>query len=453
MVTRESVAQSSLSVNTRTFRVIGLLWWADVAPYDYARIWFGDSWIVCSVSGVTGTNYRRAGNDVLQWGKSKTPYARSQPPDGLTGVGLSPSDIEPLFSVPAAEPATILQLIATASWPPGQAGGLEGSDLASLLALNRAFGVGILSPPYVASGVTDWWPMPAEGRGSVAEAMAAGICAPLGCALTTDRTGRLTVIDWTRVLGGSDVITGDELRAPATQLQTAAALRSITWKYTEGGVTDTVRVNSDYASQVTGGGTSIERSPGWCVEFAPAALSRLITLLTIWQYPAPIIPLEVATSVEVDTGDIRRVTVPTIVGRDGLRGIVAMDAVVLSVTRTLQRPVDSVTVALTGYTATPTLGLWSPSGIVAGISGTTLTLTMDNLDAAADWFGPGTLCQLVSADGAIIEQLVVDTAVANDITFVTIVATPVLGDRIILAAGDVAEQTGSAYWSRGFDYV
>lgn len=453
MVTRVDIAVSSLSVDDATFQLIGLLWWADSAPYDYARIWFGDSWIVCAVTGVTGTNYRRAGGAVLQWGKGKTPYPRSQTPEGLTGVGMSPSDVEPLFSCPADEPSTILLQIATAAWPPGQAGGLDTTDVGDVSALDRAFGVGILSPPYVASGVTDWWPMPAEGRGSVAESIAAGICAPLGCALTTDRIGRLMVIDWTRVLGGDTVVIADDLRSPATQVQTAAAVRSIQWRYAVGGITDSVRVNSDYASQVTGGGATIERSPGWCVEFAPAALARLITLLTIWQYPVPIVPLDVATSSELAPGDVLILSVPTIVNRDGLRGIVTMDAVVIGVTRTLQRPVDSVTVALTGYTATPGLGLWSPSGIVAAVSGATLTLTMDNLEAAADWFPAGTLCQLVDADGAIIEQIEVDTATGNDITFVAIVGTPSLGDRVILAAGDVAEQAGSAYWSRGFDYV
>lgn len=453
MVVRGNIPTARLSVNTATFRLIGLLWWTDVALYDYARLRFGDAWIVVAVTSVAGTNYRRADADILQWGSKGTPYPRTFAPEGLTGGGLSPSDIEPLFSCPINEPSAIMEVIATAAWPPGQAGGLESSDVGDLSALDQAFGVGTLSPPYVASGVTDWWPLPSDGRGSVADSIAVGLCASLGCALTTDRLGRLLVIDWTRVLGEGTIINAEDLRSPATQIQTAPGLRSLTWKYEAGTGTDTVRVNSDYASQVTGGGSTVERSPGWCVEFAPAAFSRLVTVLAIWQYPAPIAPLEVAKSAGLSPGDVVSLTVPTIVGRDGLRGIVAMDGVVLAVTRTLQRLVDSVTVALTGYTATPRLGLWSPSGVVVGIAGDTLTILMDNLDLASDWFTAGTLCQLVNDTGAIIEQIEVDTASGNDITFDPITATPVVGDRVVYAAGDVAEEAGSAYWSRGFEYV
>ena len=453
MVVRGNIPTARLSVNPATFRLIGLLWWTDVALYDYARLRFGDAWIVVAVTSVAGTNYRRADADILQWGSKGTPYPRTFAPEGLTGGGLSPSDIEPLFSCPINQPSAIMEVIAKAAWPPGQAGGLEDADIGDLSALDQAFGVGTLSPPYVASGVTDWWPLPSDGRGSVADSIAVGLCASLGCALTTDRLGRLLVIDWTRVLGEGTIINVEDLRSPATQIQTASGLRSLTWKYEAGTGTDTVRVNSDYASQVTGGGSTVERSPGWCVEFAPAAFSRLVTVLAIWQYPAPIAPLEVAKSAGLSPGDVVSLTVPTIVGRDGLRGIVAMDGVVLAVTRTLQRLVDSVTVALTGYTATPRLGLWSPSGVVVGVSGDTLTILMDNLESAEDWFTAGTLCQLVSDTGAIIEQITVASASGNDITFNPITATPVIGDRVVYAAGDVREEAGSAYWSRGFEYV
>jgi hypothetical protein len=453
MVLRGDIPTARLSVNTATFRLIGLLWWTDVALYDYARLRFGDAWIVVAVTSVAGTNYRRADANILQWGSKGTPYPRTFAPEGLTGGGLSPSDIEPLFSCPINEPSAIMEVIATAAWPPGQAGGLESSDIGDLSALDQAFGVGTLSPPYVASGVTDWWPLPSDGRGSVADSIAVGLCASLGCALTTDRLGRLLVIDWTRVLGEGTIINAEDLRSPATQIQTAPGLRSLVWKYEAGTGTDTVRVNSDYASQVTGGGSTVERSPGWCVEFAPAAFLRLVTTLAIWQYPAPIAPLEVAKSAGLSPGDVVSLNVPTIVGRDGLRGIVAMDGVVLAVTRTLQRLVDSVTVALTGYTATPRLGLWSPSGVVVGIAGDTLTILMDNLDLASDWFTAGALCQLVNDTGFIIEQITVDTASGNDITFNPITATPVIGDRVVYAAGDVREEAGSAYWSRGFEYV
>jgi hypothetical protein len=453
MVVRGNIPTARLSVNTATFRLIGLLWWTDVALYDYARLRFGDAWIVVAVTSVAGTNYRRADADILQWGSKGTPYPRTFAPEGLTGGGLSPSDIEPLFSCPINEPSAIMEVIAKAAWPPGQAGGLEDTDIGDLSALDQAFGVGTLSPPYVASGVTDWWPLPGDGRGSVADSIAVGLCASLGCALTTDRLGRLLVIDWTRVLGEGTIINAEDLRSPATQIQTAPGLRSLVWKYEAGTGTDTVRVNSDYASQVTGGGSTVERSPGWCVEFAPAAFLRLVTTLAIWQYPAPIAPLEVAKSAGLSPGDVVSLNVPTIVGRDGLRGIVAMDGVVLAVTRTLQRLVDSVTVALTGYTATPRLGLWSPSGVVVGIAGDTLTILMDNLDLASDWFTAGALCQLVNDTGFIIEQITVDTASGNDITFNPITATPVIGDRVVYAAGDVREEAGSAYWSRGFEYV
>lgn len=453
MVLRGDIPTARLSVNTATFRLIGLLWWTDVALYDYARLRFGDAWIVVAVTSVAGTNYRRADANILQWGSKGTPYPRTFAPEGLTGGGLSPSDIEPLFSCPINEPSAIMEVIATAAWPPGQAGGLESSDIGDLSALDQAFGVGTLSPPYVASGVTDWWPLPSDGRGSVADSIAVGLCASLGCALTTDRLGRLLVIDWTRVLGEGTIINAEDLRSPATQIQTAPGLRSLVWKYEAGTGTDTVRVNSDYASQVTGGGSTVERSPGWCVEFAPAAFLRLVTTLAIWQYPAPIAPLEVAKSAGLSPGDVVSLNVPTIVGRDGLRGIVAMDGVVLAVTRTLQRLVDSVTVALTGYTATPRLGLWSPSGVVVGIAGDTLTILMDNLELASDWFTAGALCQLVNDTGFIIEQITVDTASGNDITFNPITATPVIGDRVVYAAGDVREEAGSAYWSRGFEYV
>jgi hypothetical protein len=455
MVVKNAIPASRLGIDTDTLRLINFEWWRDVALYDYARLWFGDSWVVVAVNAVAGTDFRaaEAGSAILQWGVKGTPYPRTLAPAGLDQTTLSPSDIEPLFSCPADEPSVILQQIATASWPPGQAGGLESSDIGDVSALDQAFGIGILSPPYVASGVTDWWPLPGDGRGSVADSIAVGLCASLGCALTTDRLGRLLVIDWTRVLGEGIVINVEDLRSPATQIQTAPGLRSLTWKYEAGTGTDTVRVNSDYASQVTGGGSTVERSPGWCVEFAPAAFSRLVTVLAIWQYPAPIAPLEVAKSAGLSPGDVVSLTVPTIVGRDGLRGIVAMDGVVLAVTRTLQRLVDSVTVALTGYTATPRLGLWSPSGVVVGVSGDTLTILMDNLESAEDWFTAGTLCQLVSDTGAIIEQITVDTASGNDITFNPITATPVVGDRVVYAAGDVAEEAGSAYWSRGFEYV
>ena len=453
MVVRGNIPTARLSVNPATFRLIGLLWWVDVALYDYARLRFGDAWIVVAVTSVAGTNYRRADANILQWGSKGTPYPRTFAPEGLAGGDLSPSDIEPLFSCPINEPSAIMEVIAKAAWPPGQAGGLEDADIGDLSALDQAFGVGTLSPPYVASGVTDWWPLPSDGRGSVADSIAVGLCASLGCALTTDRLGRLQVIDWTRVLGEGIVINAEDLRSPATQVQTAPGLRSLTWKYEAGTGTDTVRVNSDYASQVTGGGSTVERSPGWCVEFAPAAFSRLVTVLAIWQYPAPIVPLEVAKSRGLSPGDVVSLNVPTIVGRDGLRGIVAMDGVVLAVTRTLQRLVDSVTVALTGYTATPRLGLWSPSGVVVGIAGDTLTILMDNLESAFIWFQPGALCQLVSDTGAIIEQIKVDTASGNDITFDPITATPVIGDRVVYAAGDLREEAGSAYWSRGFEYV
>lgn len=453
MVVRGDIPTARLSVNPATFRLIGLLWWIDVALYDYARLRFGDAWIVVAVTSVAGTNYRRADANILQWGSKGTPYPRTFAPEGLTGGDLSPSDIEPLFSCPINEPSAIMEVIAKAAWPPGQAGGLEDADIGDLSALDQAFGVGTLSPPYVASGVTDWWPLPSDGRGSVADSIAVGLCASLGCALTTDRLGRLEVIDWTRVLGEGIVINADDLRSPATQIQTAPGLRSLIWKYEVGTGTDTVRVNSDYASQVTGGGSTVERSPGWCVEFAPAAFSRLVTVLAIWQYPAPIAPLEVAKSAGLSPGDVVSLTVPTIVGRDGLRGIVAMDGVVLAVTRTLQRLVDSVTVALTGYTATPSLGLWSPSGVVVGIAGDTLTILMDNLESASDWFTAGALCQLVSDTGLIIEQITVASAAGNAITFNPITATPVVGDRVVYAAGDVREEAGSAYWSRGFEYV
>ena len=453
MVVRGNIPTARLSVNTATFRLIGLLWWVDVALYDYARLRFGDAWIVVAVTSVAGTNYRRADANILQWGSKGTPYPRTFAPEGLAGGDLSPSDIEPLFSCPINEPSAIMSVIATAAWPPGQAGGLDEKDIGDLSALDQAFGVGTLSPPYVASGVTDWWPLPSDGRGSVADSIAVGLCASLGCALTTDRLGRLQVIDWTRVLGEGIVINAEDLRSPATQVQTAPGLRSLVWKYEAGTGTDTVRVNSDYASQVTGGGSTVERSPGWCVEFAPAAFSRLVTTLAIWQYPAPIVPLEVAKSAGLSPGDVVSLTVPTIVGRDGLRGIVAMDGVVLAVTRTLQRLVDSVTVALTGYTATPRLGLWSPSGVVVGIFGDTLTILMDNLESAEDWFTAGALCQLVSDTGAIIEQITVASASGNAITFDPITATPVVGDRVVYAAGDVREEAGSAYWSRGFEYV
>lgn len=453
MVLRQDIPATEATIDVNAFRVTSLLWWRDVGTYSYARVWFGDAWIVCPVNSVPGTTFRATEGDVLQWGVKDVPYPRTIPPSELMSSDIVPTDIEPLFSCLADEPSIILQQLATGSWPPGQAGGLDVSDIGDVTALDAAFGQGILLPPFAANGTVDWWPLPGEGKGTVADFIAAGLCAPLGCALTADRIGRLRVVDWGRVLGGTEPITVDDMRTPTDRLQSAEPLRSLIWRFSSGPITDSVRVNSDYASLVMGGGTTVERTPGWCVEFAPAAFDRLSSLLAIWQYPVPLAPMELARGTALQPGDVLTLSVPTLIGRDGLRGIVGMDALVISVGGTLQRPVDSVTVALTGYTITPGIGFWSASGVVVGIAGDTLTLLMDNLDTASDFFPAGTLCQLVSADGAIIEQLVVDTAAANDITFVAIVATPVIGDRIILAAGDVAEFAGSAYWSRGFQYV
>ena len=448
--TVERLTRYAVSVQDLTAQTVIIF--SSFLPAEYVRMWVGDAWYV--QRGASAGGLTRLDPEILQWGRGSVPYPIDSPPrelvteDGSVDVSL----FEVLPSFPAGPPATIAASMMQAQFPEGAAGGLAASDIGDLSALNDAWGAGNLSVPLgVATG--DWWPLPQTGR-TVAEWVAAAIFAPLSCAMTTDALGRITAVDWARAIGTDETITPPDLYAPAVDLSESQPLRAITWKYQAGEGTTTIQLQSDYARQVSQGGESIEVSPGWALDVAPLIVDRLRAMLTVWQYPAPITTLSLGAgeATAVNPGDLFRLTVGTIIGRDGLRGITSVDAVVLETARTLAEPTRSVTVALTGYTAAVNYGLWSPSGVIAAVVGAVLTITMDNLELAADWFTAGLGVQILDPDGAILETgIVVASATGNDVTVTGMTITPTLGDRLVYEAAGARPLI--AYFGEGFTYV
>ena len=419
---------------------------------DYVRLWFGDSWVVVTISVVSG-QYGETGTEILQWGQGSVPFPLDNPPDELANEPQL-SSVEPIFSIAVNPPSVIASAVMQAQEPTGGAGGLDADDIGDLSALDRAFGAGNLTPAYAVS-TGDWWPLPSDAS-DMATFLAEQLAAPLSCAIASDSVGRIIALDWARAVGSSFTVDPADLFAPATVINETQGVRLIDWSYKSGQGTDRVMLQSDYNTQVAAGGRTVKASPGWFIEFAGELIERLRTVLTIWQYPAPTTTLELASSssVALDPGDVFRLSVPTIIGRDGLRGIVNVDGVVLESGRVVQSPTRSVTVALTGYTAALEYVLWAQSGVVAGVAGSVLTIVMDNLDAAEDWFPVSTEVQLLDENGVIRDTgLTVSAASLNDITVTGLTVTPVASDRLVLADGTVAEYPLAAYLSRGQNYV
>jgi len=149
-------------------------------------------------------------------------------------------------------------------------------------------------------------------------------------------------------------------------------------------------------------------------------------------------------------------TCTTVWNRQGLRGVVDMDGMVIGVSRRLGAEAGTVdaVLALTGYTVQVNQGKWGPSATVVSAVGSTITMTMDNGDDVDEWFTTGDAVALTDPTGLVLDgSITVTSSNATSITVSGLSVSVAAGDRIEVATYSVAQYADTAYFGEGFDYV
>jgi hypothetical protein len=436
-----------------------------------ARIWFGDAWIVCPVANTfllpTNDQYTwDVGEDqpIVQWGKGETAYPLNSPPKELVDAAADPTTVptrvESLWTCPQDTPSNVLQYLLTADWPPGQVAGMDPSDVGNLMALDAAYGVGNMVPPYSNDPNALWWPGGSKGTVMLADAISKNLMAPMLCALTADAFGRIMVIDWLRCLGAVDNIVEAELMRGLGAVADTQPVRIVRWEQSELGGEQVLNFQSDLVSQVVGGGREIAVKPGWIQNAAGWMYDRLAAALQIYQLSVPTVTITMtlgkAISLSLEPGQVLALTCSTVWNRQGLRGVIDMDGIVIGISRRLGAEAGTVdaVLALTGYSVQANVGKWGPSATVVSVVGSTITMTMDNGDDVDQWFTNGDAVALTDAAGLVLDGTITVTASnATSITVSGLGVTPAPGDRIEAATYSVLPYPDTAYFGEGFDYV
>ena len=455
-------------------------------PYSYydswapsrARIWVGEVWIVVQTDTPVlfgneiydiGIGAAGSATPILQWGKGETAYPLNSPPKELadaSGVAfydsaaLVPTRIESLWTYPQDTPSNVLQALLTADWPPGQVAGMDPADVGNLSVLDAAYGVGNMVPPYSDDPGALWWPGGSKSTVMLADAIAGNLMAPMLCALTADAFGRIMAIDWLRCLGNTENVLQVELMRGLGAVSDTQPVRIVRWTQTELGGTQVLNFQSDLVSQVVGGGREIGLKPGWLQDAAGWMYDRLAAALQIYQLSVPTVTITMmlakAMAINLEPGLVLGLTCSTAWNRQGLRGVVDMDGMVIGVSRRLGAEAGTVdaTLALTGYTVQVNQGKWGPSATVVSAVGSTITMTMDNGDDVDQWFTTGDAVALTDPTGLVLDgSITVTISNATSITVSGLSVSVAPGDRIEVATYSVAQYADTAYFGEGFDYV
>ena len=462
-------AQISPVMNTDERRITYLVFQSDSWAPQRARIWFGDAWLVCPVAATFTFPdqylwYVGSDQPIVQWGKGETAYPLNSPPKELVDAAADPTTVptrvESLWTTPQDTPSNVLFNLLIADWPPGQVAGMDPSDVGSLTALDAAYGVGNMVPPYSNDPNALWWPGGSKGTVMLADAISKNLMAPMLCALTADAYGRIMVIDWLRCLGAVDNIVEAELMRGLGAVADTQPVRIVRWEQTELGGTQVLNFQSDLVSQVVGGGREIAVKPGWVQNAAGWMYDRLAAALQIYQLSVPTVTITMtlgkAISLSLEPGQVLALTCSTVWNRQGLRGVIDMDGMVIGVSRRLGAEAGTVdaVLALTGYSVQANVGKWGPSATVVSVVGSTITMTMDNGDDVDQWFTNGDAVALTDAAGLVLDGTITVTASnATSITVSGLGVTPAPGDRIEVATYSVAQYQDTAYFGEGFDYV
>jgi hypothetical protein len=460
-----------LSIEDRTISYFGN--YSDSWAPQRARIWWGDAWVVAAVGNsgllVPSNNnqyfWSVGAQPILQWGKGETAYPLENAPDGLDKIAAAagrsesaPTRVEALWTTPQARPSVVLEAMLTDIWPPGQVGGMDVTDVGDLTAIDLAYGIGDLYPPY--SVDTLWWPGSSKQPVMLADAISKNLMAPLFCALTATTEGRVMAVDWLSCLGGSQTVVQTELIRGLGATVDTQPVKIVRWTATELGGEQVLNFQSDLVSLVIGGGREVAVQPGWLQNAAGWMYDRLSAVLQIYQLSTPTITIQVtkskAAAIGLEPGLLLGLTCSTLWNREGLRGVVDMDGIVLSVSRRLHAEggtYDAV-VALTGYSIAGNWGQWGPSAVVVSQVSFTISMVMDNGDDVDQWFTTGDVVALTTATGLVLDGTV--TVVSSNATSITVSGlstTAGPGDRIELATWSVAQYPDTVYLSEGFDYV
>lgn len=459
----------NLSIDDRTISYRAS--YSDSWAPQRARLWWNDLWVVVAVgqADLMATNdqyiWMVGEQSILQWGKGETAYPLETPPDGLDKIAeaagrseSAPTRVEALWTTPVAPPATVLEAMLTDIWPPGQVGGMDVTDVGDLMALDLVYGVGDLYPPY--SVDTLWWPGATKQPMILADAIAANMMAPLFCGLTATPEGRVMAIDWLACLGATQTVLQADLIRGLGGVSDTQPVKIVRWTASELGGEQVLNFQSDLVSQVVGGGREVSVKPGWLQAAAGWMYDRLSAVLQVYQLSVPTVTIQLtqakAQAISLEPGLVLGLTCTTLWNRQGLRGVVDMDGIVLSVSRRLHAEAGTydAVVALTGYSITANDGRWGPSGVVVNQVGTTITMTMDNGEAVSNWFTTGDAVALVDASGFVLDGTVtVVSSTINSITVSGLGVPSAPGDRIELATWSVAQYPDTVYLGEGFDYV
>ena len=462
---------NSIQMNTDERRVTYTVAVLDSWAPQRARLWFGDAWIVCPVANAfllpTNDQYTwDVGEDqpIVQWGKGETAYPLSNCPkelmDAAANPETAPTRVESLWTYPQDTPANVLQGMLISDWPPGQVAGMDPSDVGDLTALNDAYGVGNLVPPYSDDPNQLWWPGGSKGTVLLADAIAQNLMAPMLCALTADGAGRIMVIDWLRCLGSTETVLQADLMRGLGAVGDTQPVRIVRWAATELGGEQVLNFQSDLVSQVVGGGREVALKPGWVQNAAGWMYDRLAAALQIYQLSVPTVTITMtqgkSTAISLRPGLVLGLTCSTVWNRQGLRGVVDMDGMVIGISRRLGAEAGTVDVvlALTGYTVQVNQGKWGPSATVVSFVGSTITMTMDDGEDVNTWFNTGDAVAVTDPTGLVLDgSVTVTSSTTTSITVSGLSVTPAPGDRVEVAAYSVAQYADTAYLGEGFDYV
>ena len=461
---------NNIQMNTDERRVTYTVGFSDSWAPQRARIWIGDAWIVCPVANVDFFGNDQyvwdVGEDqpIVQWGKGDTAYPLSNCPKELVDAAANPETVptrvESLWTTAQDTPSNVLQALLTADWPPGQVAGMDPADVGNLTALDDAYGVGNLTPPYSNDPNALWWPGGNKVSVMLADAIAQNLMAPMLCALTADGAGRIMAIDWLRCLGNTELVLQADLMRGLGAVGDTQPVRIVRWTQTELGGEQVLNFQSDLVSQVVGGGREIALKPGWIQNAAGWMYDRLAAALQIYQLSVPTVTITMtlakAVAINLEPGLVLGLTCSTVWNRQGLRGVVDMDGMVIGVSRRLGAEAGTVdaTLALTGYTVQVNQGKWGPSATVVSAVGSTITMTMDNGDDVDEWFTTGDAVALTDPTGLVLDgSITVTSSNSTSITVSGLSVTPAAGDRIEVATYSVAQYADTAYFGEGFDYV
>jgi hypothetical protein len=457
------------SINIHERRITYFCFFRDSWAPQRARIWFGDAWVVCPVGSTftfSSEYLWEVGGDqpIVQWGKGQTAYPLSNCPKELADAAANPETVptrvESLWTYPQDTPSNVLQALLTADWPPGQVAGMDPSDVGDLTALDDAYGVGNLTPPYSNDPNALWWAGGNKGSVMLADAIAQNLMAPMLCALTADAFGRIMAIDWLRCLGQTQTVLEAELMRGLGAVNDTQPVRIVRWTQTELGGEQVLNFQSDLVSQVVGGGREIALKPGWIQNAAGWMYDRLAAALQIYQLSVPTITIQMtlakSVAIGLEPGLVLGLTCTTLWNRQGLRGVVDMDGMVIGISRRLHAEAGTVdaVLALTGYTVQVNQGKWGPSATVISETGGTITMTMDNGDDVDDWFTAGDAVALTDPAGLVLDgSITVTSSNATSITVSGLSVSVAPDDRIEVATYSVAQYADTAYLGEGFDYV